>query len=109
MCRNTADRSQVDNTLVKFDTLLQSVLINNFLQPLPASITWISNKRQRTKPTNDSERGGGKKRKKRETRPIENTQMDPDWKLRPGKKWGGVFAGRCLECRLDYNGLKVCH
>ena len=40
---------------------------------------------------------------------VNNPQMDPDWKLRPGKKWGDVFAGCSLECQLDYNGLKVCH
>ena len=84
-------------------------MINNFLQPLPASIAWISNKGQRTEPTNDSESSGGKKRKKQETCLVDNTQMDPDWKLRPDEKWGDVFAGRCLECKPEYNGLKVCH
>ena len=41
MCCNAADRSQVDDTIVKFDTLLQSFLIDNFLQPLHVSIVWI--------------------------------------------------------------------
>ena len=106
MCRNAADRSQVDNTLLHFNTLLQSVLIDNFLQPLPALIAKI---RQRTEPTDNAESSGGKKRKKRETCLVKNTQMDPDWKLRPGKKWGKVFARRYLKCQLDYNRQKVCH
>ena len=72
MCRDAADRSQVDNTLVNFDTLFCSVLINNFLQPLPASIVWISNKHQLTKMTNNTEGGSGKKQKKQETRLVDN-------------------------------------
>ena len=87
MYLNAADCSQMDDTLVSFDTLLSFVLIDNFLQPLPASIAWISNKRQRTELTDDSESGRGKKCKKQETRLADNTQMDPDWKLHPSGKW----------------------
>ena len=86
MFRNAADRSQVDNTLVNFDTFLQSVLINSFLQPLLALVAWISDKCQRTKPINLAEGGRGKKQKKRETCLVDNPQMDSDWKLRPGNK-----------------------
>ena len=29
--------------------------------------------------------------------------------MRSGKKYGNVFARRCLECQPDYNRQKVCH
>ena len=99
----------MDNTLVNFDTLLCSVLINNFLQPLPALIAWISDKYQYTKLTDNVEEGGGKKRKKRETRLVNNPQVNPHWKLCPGEKWSDVFSSSCLECQPDYNRQKVCN
>ena len=82
---------------VEFDTLLCFVLINNFLQPLPALILLFSNKRTHTGLTKDAEGGGRKKQKKQETRLAGNPQVDPGWKLCPGEKWGDVFAGHCLE------------
>ena len=109
MYHDAADGIQVGDTLVNIDTLLQSVLIENFLQPLPDLIVWISNKHQHTDLTNNAEGARGKKRKKQETCLVDNPQMGPDWKLRPGEKRGNVFAGRCLECQPDYNRQKVCH
>ena len=83
---DASDCSQVENTLVNFNTLFCSVLISNFLQPLQDLISWISEKCSHTKLTNDVEGGGKKKHKKQENCLVDNPQIGPDWKLCPSEK-----------------------
>ena len=113
-------RNQVNDNLLDFSDLLESVLNSNFISFLPDSFKRISaapssaptpapgpvdkhGNKKRKPDDNANGENDGKKGK------VKNTQQDDDFKPRTGESWAGTFASKMNKDRPTWSGnIKMC-
>ena len=106
-CRDASDREGVDDLLVNFTPILNDVLLDRFVQPLPESISCFSKKKRKSDA--DEGRQGPKKPKgnEDETKKVFNEDMEADWALREGEDYS-LFAGKNQELKPKTRGRYTC-
>ena len=106
-CMEANDRSEVNDNIIDFRSLVELVLNGQFVQTLPPVFTMTARK--------DDEKGGDppyKKAKKEndseKERVIKNETQIEGFKMKSGKKWDH-FCGACADSTPDWGTKKMCH
>jgi hypothetical protein len=108
-CESCADREEVDDTLIDFQPLVQSVLNDQFIQNLPC--TFKSDKSPDPRTQLDSNRKKNKRKSnenQEESRMQRNTSPINDW-IVPKEVYQKKFAGKHLQNRPVFKNRQMCH
>jgi len=127
MCeRATVSRSQVDDRVLQFDSLMEDILNGQFIMTLPATFKKIQGNQRKVNHEDtvvigvgkgDLGKGGpeldrrGKKRvidQELAVSRVKNDQQCNEFKLLVGEKWND-FRAKCTKSRPDWNNqVKMC-
>ena len=119
-CKSSKDRESVNDQLLKFDTLLDSVLIEQFHQTLPSTMRLVDDNNTGSGSGSCSGSGSGsgsskepdkKKQKKVEDakeRKVDNKKPINEWLCNENKNYQQKFAGKHLDKRPKLGKAPVC-
>ena len=105
-CASTGDREMVDDSLLAFDSIIQQIMTDSFIQYLPLTFKSAPQlpKNTQAEPTQQKRpRLANDDRKAR----VENEGKIEDW-IVSHDTWGKLFAGKQLENRPNMNNKTMC-
>ena len=106
-CRRAKDRDMVDDSLIDFAPLITSVLLDNYLQPLPPSLALFEGKQRTPAVSNDNDLPPWKQPAKEKGLDT-NAPLHPEWKLRESESYKKVFAGCFIKAKPLFKQHPVC-
>ena len=101
------EREGVDDSLINFSPILNDVLLDKFVQPLPQSLACFSPKKRRQ--GEEGEGFGSKKPRTNEDESMKvlNDDRVAEWSLREGEDYS-IFAGKHQESKPKIRGRFAC-
>ena len=105
-CKINAERELVDESLINFDSIINSVITDSFVQELPVCIKKVTSGDEKKETAHT-----GKKRKRFQDKNtvVSNEKQIEDWILKDSENYKSVFGGENLHKRPIMNGKPVCH
>ena len=118
-CMTLPCRAQVDDSMLNFSQLVESIRFGTFFIQLPSTFIAASNTESKSgnggKNTNkrpedkkDDDEATNKKKKRKPTK-VDNPSQPEACKLQTGETWATHFANKGFNDRVDWNGdCKMC-
>ena len=123
-CMIQTTRSEVDDGILNFTPLVDSIRFSNFDLRLPLTFTTVQDKPTEAKSSNKRKGGSGgsggsggdqensnenSKKKKKGGNKVNNTHQPDQFKMRMGETWQTHFANKNVDKRVTWEGdAKMC-
>ena len=109
-CKQAKDREDVNDQLLNFSTMLDSVLIDQFYQTLPSTMKLVSDKPSHQTSAGVNSKPSKKQKTKNETedRKVDNKKPVPAWICKESEDYREIFAGKNCTQRPKIGNFPMC-
>ena len=109
-CKQAKDREDVNDQLLNFSTMLESVLIDQFYHTLPITIKLVSDKSSLSSSFGDNHKPFKKSKKNsdNEDRKVDNKNSIQEWLCKEGEDYRVKFVGKHCMKRPKIGNFLMC-